>query len=149
MTTNIRCEFIGGPKHGETVDLPSEQCLESLAVNASGWIAVVSGRLRRFEQHEPIPEPKPADWHSFVRSIYLRVHKLHPHITYWFMRDELVERCRAMTGNRRCMNEALVGGIGCRLHPRGSAMTHRCGVVDRRRSPRASRVDRQTGCQSL
>jgi hypothetical protein len=145
MTTKIRCEFIGGPKDGQVVDMRSDQCSESFAVPASGWIAVISGRLRRFEQNEAIPAPKPADWHSFVRSVYLRVHKLHPHIVYWYMRDELVERCRANVGNSRCMNEAMPGGIGCTLHPRGSVISYRSGVADRRKSPREARGRFQAG----
>jgi hypothetical protein len=138
MTTNIRCEFIGGPKHGETVDLPKEQCRESLAVNASGWIAVVGGRLRRFDPHEPIPEPKPRNWHSYVCSIYLRVHKLHPTVIYWYMRDQLIERCQAVVEGAQCMNAAMTGHVGCTKHPYGAAKQRRSGLSDRRRQPRGS-----------
>ena len=133
MTTLVQCEFIGGPKDGQSIEMRSDECAESLELKSNGWIAVARGRLQRFDQHVVIPEPRPLNWHSYVRSVYLRVHKLHPTVIYWYMHDQLVERCQSIADDKQCMNEAMPGLGGCVKHPYGPVMQRRFWLNDRRK----------------
>jgi hypothetical protein len=141
MTTQIRCEFIGGPKDGQSVEMQAHQCPETLAVKSNGWIAVSHQSLQRFDPDEVIPEPKPSNWHSYVRSVYLRAHELRPTLIYWYMREQLVERCQAVTEGTQCMNEAVAGQVSCTEHPYGIVRQSRFLTSDRRVRPRAARAD--------
>ena len=115
MRGKVTYRLVGGPHDGEVNTMPATYCRDTLAISDIWAAEGRDGGVKLMDG----PMPPHAPWISFTRAIYEKVKPVAPGgVTFQFVRTEDVTRCEKVLAERerRCRNEAVIGGKYCRVH---------------------------------